>query len=184
MANMASPKGRVAFPRLFKAKPNKSGDGARYKVTMAFSKDADLSDMRKVAERVSKESFGAKAKGARSPFKSGQEYVDKGYEGFAADDIVVDFWRDSGKSAPVLVGPDGRSVVDDMSEIYSGCFGRVSCDCYAYDKGGNRGINFGLAAFQKLEDGERSFASVEENPLAAFGVPDDQVPANAESMFS
>lgn len=56
----------------------------------------------------------------------------------------------------------------DPDELYSGCYGKVNVNFYAYDRNGNRGIGAGLNMVQKLEDGEPlggSFVSAQE----AFG---------------
>lgn len=39
------------------------------------------------------------------------------------------------------------------SELYSGCYGRVSLNFFAYNKNGNKGVGCGLMNIQKLEDG-------------------------------
>ena len=40
-------------------------------------------------------------------------------------------------------------------EFYSGCFGRVSLNFFAYNVPASKGIAAGLCNIQKLEDGER-----------------------------
>ena len=42
----------------------------------------------------------------------------------------------------------------DRSEVYSGCYGRVSLNFYAFNSNGNKGIACGLGNIQKLRDGE------------------------------
>ena len=42
----------------------------------------------------------------------------------------------------------------DESEIYSGCYGKVSLRAFAYDQKGNKGVSFGLQNVQKVRDGE------------------------------
>lgn len=42
----------------------------------------------------------------------------------------------------------------DQNEVYSGCYGRISCTFYGYNSNGNRGIAAGLGNIQKLRDGE------------------------------
>ncbi len=60
----------------------------------------------------------------------------------------------------------------DKSEVYSGCYGRISVTFYGYNSTGNRGIAAGLGNIQKLKDGEplggrvdasEEFATVEES---------------------
>lgn len=54
-----------------------------------------------------------------------------------------------------------RQIVDanvapilDRSEVYSGCYARVSINFYAFNTNGNRGIACGLGNIQKTRDGE------------------------------
>jgi hypothetical protein len=42
----------------------------------------------------------------------------------------------------------------DKSEVYSGCYARVSINLYAYSVDGNKGIAAGLNNVQKLADGD------------------------------
>ena len=42
----------------------------------------------------------------------------------------------------------------DRSEVYSGCYARVSVNFYAFNSNGNRGIACGLGNIQKVRDGE------------------------------
>jgi hypothetical protein len=57
--------------------------------------------------------------------------------------------------------PSGSQVVDakvqpilDQSEVFSGCYGKISVTFYGYNANGNRGIAAGLGNIQKLKDGE------------------------------
>ncbi|KLU65698.1 hypothetical protein DEAC_c23280 [Desulfosporosinus acididurans] len=47
-----------------------------------------------------------------------------------------------------------RQPIFDTTEFYSGCYGRVTLNFYAYNSNGNRGIACGLQNIQKLADGE------------------------------
>ena len=42
----------------------------------------------------------------------------------------------------------------DQTEVYSGCYGRISVNFYGYNSNGNRGVAAGLGNIQKLKDGE------------------------------
>jgi len=57
-------------------------------------------------------------------------------------------------SAPQVVDRN-RQPIQDLSEVYSGCYARVSINFYAFNSNGNRGIACGLGNIQKLRDGER-----------------------------
>ena len=42
----------------------------------------------------------------------------------------------------------------DATEVYSGCFARVSINAFPYNYNGTHGVSFGLNHVQKLRDGE------------------------------
>jgi hypothetical protein len=42
----------------------------------------------------------------------------------------------------------------DSTEVYSGCYARVSLAAFAFNTQGNKGVSFGLRNVQKLRDGE------------------------------
>src|SRR5690606_33634606 len=70
----------------------------------------------------------------------------------------------SSKLKPGLVDKHLNPIID-KEEIYSGCYGRVSLNFYAYNVSGNRGIAAGLNNIQKLADGE---------PLGGRTRPEDE----------
>ena len=43
---------------------------------------------------------------------------------------------------------------NNQTEVYSGCYGRISVNFYGYNSNGNRGVAAGLGNIQKLKDGE------------------------------
>ncbi len=60
-----------------------------------------------------------------------------------------------------LASKDRPGVVDanlnpitDPSEVYSGCYGRVSMNFFPYSASGNNGVSAGLNNVQKTRDGE------------------------------
>lgn len=56
-------------------------------------------------------------------------------------------------TAPGVVDADRQPILD-TSEVYSGVYGRVSINFYAFNSNGNRGIACGLNNLQKIRDGE------------------------------
>lgn len=63
------------------------------------------------------------------------------------------FMSCSSKQKPNVVDAQVQPILD-ATELYSGCYGRVSINMYAFDVSGNRGIACGLNNIQKLADGE------------------------------
>lgn len=56
-------------------------------------------------------------------------------------------------TAPQIVDRAVNPIID-RSEVYSGCYARVSINFYAFNSNGNRGIACGLGNIQKVRDGE------------------------------
>lgn len=63
------------------------------------------------------------------------------------------FMNVNSKNAPGIVDRK-RLPITDSSEVYSGCYARVSLNAYPYSVSGNKGVSFGLNHVQKLRDGE------------------------------
>lgn len=56
-------------------------------------------------------------------------------------------------TAPQIVDRSVQPILD-RSEVYSGCYARVSINFYAFNSNGNRGVACGLGNIQKVRDGE------------------------------
>lgn len=55
--------------------------------------------------------------------------------------------------APQVVDKYVQPILDE-SEVYSGCYGRISVNFYGYNSSGNRGIAAGLGNIQLLKTGQ------------------------------
>jgi len=123
----------------------------KYGLTMLFSKDDDISALKKAAEDACAEKWGADKskwpKNLRSPFRDQGE---KDYEGYEEGAVFVNA---TSKQRPGLVDASMNDIIDE-SEFYAGCYARASINAFAYDTAGNRGVAFGLNNVQKLKDGE------------------------------
>ena len=155
--DVKTPEFRLSFPHLFEPSRFEGQEQASYSALMVFDKAADLKPMKQAVLQVAKEKWpkhdwskpGLPA-GVRSPFCDGNEKVDTWGEEFA-DAVYI---RAKTKKRPPIV--DARGIpVDDPEKLYPGCYCRAVVTPYAYDKAGNKGISFQLAAVQILRDGER-----------------------------
>lgn len=63
------------------------------------------------------------------------------------------FLNASSKNKPGVVDQDVQPVLD-ATEVYSGCYGRLTINFYAFSASGNKGIAAGLGNVQKLAEGE------------------------------
>ena len=75
-----------------------------------------------------------------------------------------------------------RHPITDLSEVYSGCYGRVVVDFFAFSASGNKGVACGLGPIQKLRDGEPLGGGVTAED--AFGKPDDDPFGDSDDMLA
>lgn len=59
----------------------------------------------------------------------------------------------SSKTKPGVVGLDRQPIIDE-SQVYSGCYGRLSLNFYPFNSNGSKGVACGLNHVQKVKDGE------------------------------
>ena len=62
-----------------------------------------------------------------------------------------------GIAKPIGKGTDGKTKfqeITDTTEVYSGCYAKVSLNFYPFDAKGNRGIAAGLNNLVKIQDGD------------------------------
>lgn len=72
------------------------------------------------------------------------------------------FLNASSKMKPGIAKPIGKDKngktlfeeITDSTEVYSGCYARVSINFYPFNRNGNRGIAVGLNNVVKVQDGE------------------------------
>ena len=160
MTKITTPEAMLSYEHLFEpTSPEGSGADPQYSACLVFSKDTDLSDLKKAAEDAGKAKWvekynSLKESGSlRMPFRN-DRLKEKGYE---PGSVYINV-RSKQKPgiASKYAGTDGKTlVITDPDEVYSGCRVRATLSVFAYDKAGNRGISFGLNNVQKLGDGER-----------------------------
>ena len=78
------------------------------------------------------------------------------------------FLNANSREKPQVVDKQVQPILD-QTEVYSGCYGRITVTFYGYNSNGNRGIAAGLGNIQKLKDGDslggRAKASEEFEPV-------------------
>ncbi len=81
------------------------------------------------------------------PLRDGDiEREDEAYKGHY-------FVNANSTTAPQIVDKAVKPILD-RDEVYSGCYGRVSLNFYAFNSNGNKGVACGLGNIQKIKDGE------------------------------
>lgn len=156
MAKVVTGKVRLSYVNIINPKAVNDGDDPKYSVCVLVPKSDEktLKKISKAVEEVKKEGKGLWGNkipgGLHLPLRDGdEERADEQpeFEGMM-------FFNATTKRKPGVVDKDREEILD-LSEVYSGCYGRVSINFYPYSVSGNKGIAAGLNNIQKLADGPR-----------------------------
>lgn len=154
--NILTPKFRVSYPNVFKARRNDLSGKDEYSIVALFKKGEDLAALKKAAESVLIEKFGTDKtkwpKQLRSPFRDQGEREKDGKmpEGYEAGAIFINL---KSTQRPGLVDGARQAIIDE-NEFYAGCFARAQVRPFYYDQKGNKGVSFGLQNLQKMGEGD------------------------------
>ena len=135
--------------------PNTVNDGdPKYSVSAIIPKSdtETIGKIKRAIEQAKKDSvskWGGKVPAnLKLPLRDGD--IDRPEDEAYADSY---FFNANSRQAPQVVDKNVQPILD-QSEVYSGCYGRISVNFYGFNSNGNRGIAAGLGNIQKLRDGE------------------------------
>lgn len=165
---------RLSYANLFTPRASQPGQEPKYSVCVLIPK-SDTATLTKVkaaieaAKQAGAPQWGGKVPaGLKSPLRDGDAERDsEEYKGHY-------FINCNSKQKPGVVDAALNPVLD-QAEVYSGCYGRVSINFFAYNQNGNRGIGAGLQNVQKLADGE---------PLSGRSRAEDDFTAATDDFLS
>lgn len=131
-----------------------NGSDEKYSVSLIIPKNdtntiQEIKDAVEVAKQEGKSKFGGKIPAnLKLPLRDGdiERPEDEAYK----DSYFVNA---NSKDRPQIVDKNVKPILD-QSEVYSGCYGRVSITFYAFNSNGNKGIACGLGNIQKIKEGE------------------------------
>lgn len=150
---------RFCFCHVFEpsAMDGQPEESAKYSVCVIIPKD-DEKTISKIKKAVEAAKAVGKAKIAdkngkipstiKLPLRDGDEE--------RSDDPAFEnayFLNATSNRKPTIVDRNLDPIMD-QNEFYSGCYGRISLNVFAFNASGNKGIAAGLQNIQKLEDGE------------------------------
>lgn len=158
---MITNKVRFSYANVFKPRAANEGQEPKYSVSIIIPKEDEetiklVKQCIKAAIDENRSKLGLKAgkpipSSFKTPLRDGDEDKpdNEEYENCM-------FMNASSRRAPGVVKKvEGKAVPIDEEEFYSGCFGKVSINFYAYNVDGGKGIACGLNNILKTEDGER-----------------------------
>jgi len=151
---------RFSFAHVFQPQAMVEGQPKKYSVSVLLDKvtDKDLIEQVKEAVKLAYEQgvgkFGGKLPTEwKNPLRDGDTaYPDsEAYQGKM-------FFNASSTTKPGVVKPGEHGVVEiteESGEFYSGCFGAITVNFYAFNASGSKGVAGGLGNICKTKDGER-----------------------------
>jgi len=165
---------RLSYVNVFEPRAAQPGQEAKYSLCVLIPK-SDKATLEKIAKAVEAAKEAGKAQwggkvpaGLKTPLRDGDTERDSAeYKGHY-------FINCNSKQKPGVVDAAVNPIMD-QSEMYSGCYGRVSINFYGYNQNGNRGVGAGLQNVQKLADGE---------PLSGRSRAEDDFTAAEEDFLS
>lgn len=182
---------RLSFPNIFqRSKPMEAGKDGKYGGNLVFPAYADLALLKKIAGEASLAKWAnAGQKGGpklKNPFKDQSEMADR-YEGYGEEGTYISTVSD--KMVSVL---DNRmQQISDPERVYPGVWVVATIRPFAYDKGVNKGVSFGLQGLMIVADDKRlggggsspsDFKGIEldatVNTAGVFGDPDEDEAAS------
>jgi len=148
---------RFSYANVFEPKAVNEGEEPKYSVCVIISKDdkKTLDAIRKAIE-AAKQAGKAKIADKNGRIPSNIKIPLRDGDDERADDPAFEnsyFLNCSSNRRPSIVDKDLAPIMD-REEFYSGCYGRVSLNFYAFNVQ-SKGIAAGLNNIQKLSDGER-----------------------------
>ena len=154
MANLVTGKVRLSSAHVWEPAAINERSEAKYSVSLIIPKsDKETVDKIKKAIEQAKQDGLAKFGGKipanlKLPLRDGdiERPEDDAYRNSY-------FINASSKERPQIVDRNVQPILD-KSEVYSGCYARVSISIYPFNKDVNKGIGCGLGNIQKIADGE------------------------------
>lgn len=193
---VTTPAFRISYPHVFNPQVNQLSKELEYSVEALFKKGENLSKLQAAAQAACVKKWGPdKAKWPamnRNPFRDQKEKTKDGKlsDGLAPGAIFMRFKCKAAKHKPTVVGGNLQPIMEE-SKFYAGGWACASVNAYAFIKGTNAGVAFGLNALQFVRDDEpfSGRPSVEDafEPVADEGgeMSGNGAPAmDATSMFS
>ena len=144
---------RLSYANVWEPK-SINGSDEKYSVSLIIPKSdkktiQEIKDAVKSAKQEGKSKFDGKIPAnLKHPLKDGD--IEKPDEEAYKDSYFVNA---NSNERPQIVDKRVNPILD-QSEVYSGCYGKVSINFYAFNSDGNKGIACGLGNIQKIRDGE------------------------------
>lgn len=156
-------KARLSYAKVWEAEEDDYGN-LWYSTAILIPKDdkTTLAKYKAIIETLkeqAKAKYGGKLpKEFHTPLRDGDEEADEKGEAYVGNY----FFNAKSKNKPGIAKPIGKdgngktkfAEITDTTEVYSGCYAKVSVNFYLFDTKGNKGIAAGLNNIVKVQDGD------------------------------
>ena len=165
---------RLSYAHLFEPQSINGGD-AKYSVSVIIPK-SDKDTLKAIKEAVDEAKEVGKTKwngkipaNLKTPLHNGDD--DRPDDEAYANSY---FLNANSNNKPGVVDQNVQPILD-ATEVYSGCYARVTLNFFAFNAAGNRGIGCGLGNVQKLAEGDPlgGFTRAEDDFEAVESAEDD-----------
>jgi hypothetical protein len=154
---------RLSFPHLLTL-PKARGDiEPRYGASLLFPPGVDISVLRADAAATAKAKWPTLPRKLKSPFLDQTDDADR-YAGFLEGGVLI---RASANQKIQVVDKNLAPVIDEAL-IYPGVWAIVCVRSFAYDKGVNLGVSYGLQNVMLVADDTNIGGTAAANPREAF----------------
>lgn len=145
---------RLSYVHVFEAYQFEDEEPKYSTMLLVPKSDTKTMDKLRAAEKAAAEEGKSTKYGGKMPKELASIIAD-------GDEVSDDYPERAGhwymtvrsKTKPAVVDQNVQPIMD-ASEIYSGCYARVSLSAFPYKFGGKCGVSFGLNNVQKIADGE------------------------------
>jgi hypothetical protein len=153
---------RLSYTHIFEPQ-SIDGNDEKYSTAILIPK-SDKETLRKIkaatdaAKELGKSKWNGKIPAnCKTPLRDGDEERpdDEAYAGHYF--LNASSKNKPGIAKPIGKGADGKTKfqeITDTTEVYSGCYAKVSLNFYPFDAKGNRGVAAGLNNVVKVQDGD------------------------------
>lgn len=150
---------RLSYVNVFEPRANQNGGEPKYQVTVLLPKSdvntkaaIDRAIQEELQNGVSTKFGGVMPAMPAIPIHDGDGVRPSG-EPFGEECRGCWVFTASSKQRPEVVDENCQPILS-QTQVYSGCYGRVSIRFFAYNQAGKKGVGCGLGNVQKLRDGE------------------------------
>lgn len=154
---------RLSYAKVWEAEADDYGN-LWYSTAILIPKDdkTTLAKYKAIIETLkeqAKAKYGGKLpKDFHTPLRDGDEEAEEKGEAY----VGHYFFNAKSKNKPGIAKPIGKDgsgktkfqEITDTTEVYSGCYAKVSVNFYLFDQKGNKGIAAGLNNIVKVHDGD------------------------------